>query len=188
MLTPLNSLKKGLHTLRNQVQDWKSRIESNLNAGKAISEINEEWLDGNGNLISKEQVVQDLEEASNDERGLERLDMESRGIVQKLQVLGGGHQAPVGKKLNIPYFFIMIFRCPLSHKQQRSRNGEAFDKRPVKIAKTKEGTYVLNFGWHRPVFYTLYFYRVHVCHPLFNDYPQIIHMQCMEHAPFRFEV
>ena len=62
MLTPLNSLKKGLHTLRNQVQDWKSRIESNLKAGKAILEIDEEWLDGNGNLISKEQVVQDLDD------------------------------------------------------------------------------------------------------------------------------
>ena len=98
MLTPLNSLKKGLHTLRNQVQDQKSRIESNLKAGKAILEIDEEWLEGDGNLISEEQVVQDLEEASDYERGLERLDTESIGIVQKLQVLGGGHQAPAGKK------------------------------------------------------------------------------------------
>ena len=61
--------------------------------------------------------MQDLEEASNYERGLERLDMESRGIVQRLQVLDGGHWAPAGRSANVPYCFIMIFRCPLSHQE-----------------------------------------------------------------------
>ena len=57
MKNPLDSLKKGLHTLRNQVQEWKSRIEADLKAGKAISESDEEWLDGEGKLIGEEQVV-----------------------------------------------------------------------------------------------------------------------------------
>ena len=44
-------------------------------------------------------MVQDLEEASDYERGLGRLDAEGRGIVQKLQVLGHGQNAAVlGKK------------------------------------------------------------------------------------------
>ena len=122
-MTPIDSLKKGLHTLRIQVQDRKSRIESDLKAGKAISEIDEEWLDGDGNLIGEEQVVRDLEEASDYERGLERLDVESQSIVQRLQVLGGGHRAPTGKKrkrIIFPHY--VISGCLLSHKQQRSGN------------------------------------------------------------------
>ncbi|KAF8268944.1 hypothetical protein EI94DRAFT_1726481 [Lactarius quietus] len=91
--------------------------------GKAISEIDEEWLDGDGNLIGEERVVQDLEEASDYERGLERLDMESRGIVQKLQGLGGGYWAPIGKKRKCINFFYCFETCPLSHKQQRSGKG-----------------------------------------------------------------
>ena len=61
-------------------------------------ESDEDWLDGEGNLVNEERVVQDLEEASDYERGLGRLDAEGRGIVQKLQVLGHGQSAAVGKK------------------------------------------------------------------------------------------
>ena len=98
MIDTLDSLKKGLHTLRNQVQERKSRIKSDQKAGKAISESDEDWLDGEGNLVDEERVVQDLEEASDYKRGLGRLDAEGRGIVQKLQVLGGGQSAAIGKK------------------------------------------------------------------------------------------
>ena len=94
MLTPLNSLKKGLHTLRNQVQERKSRIKSDQKASKVLSESDKDWLDGEGNLVNEEQVVQDLEEASDYEKGLGRLDAEGRGIVQRLQVLVGGQRWP----------------------------------------------------------------------------------------------
>ena len=109
-----NPLEKGLHTLRNQVQERKqerkSRIQSNLKANKTISE--EEWSDADGNLVAEERVVQDLEEASDYERILERLDEESRGIVQKLQILGGGHSAAVisRKRKRIKFH---TFRGPL---------------------------------------------------------------------------
>ena len=98
MIDPLDLLKKGLHTLRNQVQERKTRIKSDQKAGKVLSESDEDWLDGEGNLVNEEQVVQDLEEASDYEKGLGRLDAEGRGIVQRLQVLGGGHRTAVGKK------------------------------------------------------------------------------------------
>ena len=98
MIDPLDLLKKGLHTLRNQVQERKTRIKSDQKASKVLSESDEDWLDGEGNLVNEEQVVQDLEEASDYEKGLGRLDAEGRGIVQRLQVLGGGHRTAVGKK------------------------------------------------------------------------------------------
>ena len=47
---------------------------------------------------------------------------------------------------------------------------------------------VLNFGWPGPVSYALYFYWVHACHPLFNDYPQIIYSRCMEDTFLWFEI
>ena len=50
----------------------------------------------------------------------------------------------------------------------------------VKVAKSQEGAYVLNFGWRRPVLDTGNFDRVHVCHPPSKDYPQVIHFWCME--------
>jgi hypothetical protein len=59
--------------------------------------------------------------------------------------------------------------------------GESLNKRTVKIAKPKKRAYILNFGWCGPVFDAHNFYRFHVCHPLFNDYPQVINaggMKC----------
>jgi hypothetical protein len=123
----LDSLKKGLHTLRNQVQERKSRIKlkSDQKAHKVISESDEDWLDGEGNLVDKERVVQDLEEASNYERGLGRLDAEGRGIVQKLQVLGGGHSAAIGKKHKHTKTSHFFEACSLSHKYNRFESGKA---------------------------------------------------------------
>jgi hypothetical protein len=60
-----------------------------------LSESDEEWLDGEGNLIDEERVLELLENASNYERGLERLNSKDRGVVQKLQNVGNG---VVGKK------------------------------------------------------------------------------------------
>ena len=91
-LRMIDSLKKGSHTLRNQVQEQKLRIKSDQKASKVFSESDEDWLDGEGNLVNEERVVQDLEEASDYERGLGRLDAEGRCIVQRLQVLGGGQR------------------------------------------------------------------------------------------------
>ena len=64
---------------------------------------------------------------------------------------------------------------------------ESSDKGSVEVAETQKRADVLNFGWPRPVSYPLYFYWVHACHPLFNDYPQIIHLWRMEDTLFWFE-
>ena len=64
---------------------------------------------------------------------------------------------------------------------------ESSNERSVEIAEPQKRTDVLNFGWPWPISYTLYFYGVHACHPLFNDYPQIIHLWHMEDALLWFE-
>ena len=57
-------LEKGLAKLRQQVQGQKAKLEAKLKAGKPISDIDEEWLDGAGNLADEEQVFDILIHAS----------------------------------------------------------------------------------------------------------------------------
>ena len=64
MTDPLNSLQKGLQILQNDVRARKSRIEADLRAKKTITESDEEWIDGAGNLVDEERVVEELEKAS----------------------------------------------------------------------------------------------------------------------------
>src|ERR1700677_3963278 len=66
--------------------------------------------------------------------------------------------------------------------------GETPNERPVKIAKAQKGSDILYFSGHWPVFDACNFCRVHVCYPLFKDYPQVIDRRGMEGALLRFEV
>src|SRR6266571_5349301 len=67
---------------------------------------------------------------------------------------------------------------------------EAFDKRVVKIEEPYNFLYFCDIFWYWPGVnsYSCNFYWVHVCHPLFKDYPQVIHGWCMECALLWFEV
>ena len=65
---------------------------------------------------------------------------------------------------------------------------ETSDKGTIKIAKAQKGADILDLYWHRPVLNTCNFDGVHVSHPLFKDYPQVIYMQGMEDTFFRFEI
>ena len=65
---------------------------------------------------------------------------------------------------------------------------EAFDKSTIKVAKTQKGANVLDSVWCRPVPDRRNFDRVHACHPLFKDYPQVIDTQGVEDALFQLEV
>jgi hypothetical protein len=56
------------------------------------------------------------------------------------------------------------------------------DKRPVKIAKPEKRAYVLYSSGYRPILDSCDFYGVHACHPLFNDYPQVINAGGVECA------
>ena len=56
----INVLKKGLKTLKKRVASRKIQLEADLKVGNIVSTEDEEWLDGAGNLIDEERVVEVL--------------------------------------------------------------------------------------------------------------------------------
>ena len=89
IMKPIKVLKKGLARLHDQIQERKGKLDIELKASRPISEVDQDWLDGDGNLVDEEKVVETLDSASDYERGLNRLDSQEKTIVQKLQKLAG---------------------------------------------------------------------------------------------------
>ena len=69
MTKPIDMLKKGLKALRKQNEARKLKIQADLDAQKSITESDEEWLDGEGNLVDEELVIDLLENASDYDEG-----------------------------------------------------------------------------------------------------------------------
>lgn len=97
-MKPIEVLKKGLAKLHNQIRERKAKLEIELKASRPISEIDQDWLDGDGNLVNEERVVETLDNASDYEQGFNRLGLEEKSIVQKLQKLAGGQNGDVTSK------------------------------------------------------------------------------------------
>ena len=97
-MKPLDHLKKSLTILCNQVQERKVKLTAELKAGRSISEADEEWLDGEGNLVDEEHVVGALGNASDYEQYIKQLSTEDKVIVQRLQDLAQGHGGIVPPK------------------------------------------------------------------------------------------
>ena len=100
MTKPIDVLKKGLKALRKQNEARKSKIQADLDAQKSITESDEEWLDGEGNLVDEECVIDLLENASDYDKGFAGLCETDKIVVQRLKILAGAIQvaAPLGKK------------------------------------------------------------------------------------------
>ena len=102
----LDVLQKGLKVLTNRVKTKKEALEAQLAERKAISPEDEQWLDNEANLVDEQQVLEDLEAASDYERGFERLGDKQKGLVRKLQEAGGNVSKVAGKRqkrtLSIP--------------------------------------------------------------------------------------
>src|SRR6266702_2073013 len=65
---------------------------------------------------------------------------------------------------------------------------KSLDEGTVEIKKTYGPPYFRDIFGRGPSVDSCHFYRVHACHPLFKDYPQVIHGWRMEEAFFQFEV
>jgi len=61
VIKPLNILKKGLKTLKNQVKAKKEKLEVQLAEKKSISLQDEKWLDHDANLVDEQLVLEALE-------------------------------------------------------------------------------------------------------------------------------
>lgn len=95
---PLEVLKRGLKALQTQFKTKKLDLEARLAEKRSISSQEERWLDGEANLVDELQVVEALENASDYERGLERLDHTQKGVVSRLRQAAGDVMRVVGKK------------------------------------------------------------------------------------------
>jgi len=71
---PLDILKKELVNLQSPARETKSRLLTRLANHKIITEKEEHWLDHDTTLVEEEQVIEELEKASDYEQGLGRLD------------------------------------------------------------------------------------------------------------------
>ncbi|KAL4065698.1 hypothetical protein V8B97DRAFT_2069617 [Scleroderma yunnanense] len=97
-MVPLNTIKKGLSILREQIHEWQTRLKADLQAKKKLSEQDEQWLDGEGNLVDEEHIVDLLERASDYERSLTQLNLNDNCVIQKLQDLANAHSKEPRKK------------------------------------------------------------------------------------------
>ena len=96
--SPLEVLRKGLNILQQQVKEKKETLKAKLQKNEKISQVDEEWLDGEGNLIDEEHVVEMLEKASDYEMGMQDLNDGEKNIVQKLRELAGDVKKIIGTK------------------------------------------------------------------------------------------
>ena len=103
--TPLSVLRKGLDMLKQQVQMRKTDPEAKLRQKEKLTEVDEEWLDNDGNVIDEQRVLETLEAASDYERGFEGLDKADKGVVRRLHELAGDLGKVVGNKRKHMYDF-----------------------------------------------------------------------------------
>jgi hypothetical protein len=91
----LEKVKQGLEALRKQTEARKSIILAHLNSKEPaertkVTAEDEKWLDGEANLVDEEMLVQEIDEASDCECGVGRLDEKKKTMWEKLVKLGGG--------------------------------------------------------------------------------------------------
>ena len=81
-------LKSGLTKLKNLTKTRKDDLVACLHWKEKIS-TEEEWL-GAANPVDEEAIIDLLENASNYEHSLTRLNLQQKSLVDKLKELGGG--------------------------------------------------------------------------------------------------
>jgi hypothetical protein len=86
---PLDILKKGLTKFSETIKDRTDELKSKLSRRETISEADEQWLDHEANTVDEQRILDDLEAASDYERGLSQLDEAGKGIVKKLREWAG---------------------------------------------------------------------------------------------------
>jgi hypothetical protein len=85
---PLETLKKGLSVFLKKVKDRKNALEMKLSQRETISSADEHWLDHEANTVDEECRIDNLEAASDYERGFARLDDTRKAIVKIEAILG----------------------------------------------------------------------------------------------------
>ena len=87
---PLQVLKGGLSKLKETVKKRKESLLSRLREQQKISSEDEDWLDQEANFVDEEALVDMLENASDYERAVSKLDPKQKPLLERLIELGGG--------------------------------------------------------------------------------------------------
>jgi hypothetical protein len=96
----LARLKSGLSALKKTVQKWRDALTERLKKEEKLSEAEEAWLDNDANHVEEDALMDKLENASDFERGLSRLDSREAGLVEKLKELAGDFGQQVVDKVS----------------------------------------------------------------------------------------
>ena len=86
---PLEILKKGLAKFSKKIKERKDALEAKLSQKETILADDEHWLDHEANTVDEQRVIDNLEAASDYERGFSRLDDAGKAVVRKLREWAG---------------------------------------------------------------------------------------------------
>ena len=95
---PLEILKQGFWNLSQKIKKRKDELDAKLKRSETISSADEQWLDNEANIIDEQCVLEQLESASDYERGVTHLDDKGKAIVKKLKEWAGELPKITGKK------------------------------------------------------------------------------------------
>jgi hypothetical protein len=116
----LEALKKGLKILQTQVKSRKDALQARLEERKSISSEDERWLDHDANLVDEQQVLDTLEEVSDYERGVGKLNDAQKGALGRLREVVGDIVKSVGKKRKNMCIYGASIQCLSLMKECRS--------------------------------------------------------------------
>ncbi|KAF8137048.1 hypothetical protein EV363DRAFT_1156257 [Boletus edulis] len=107
-MKPLDILKQGLTKHQDKIQERKVKLTADLIAGCSVLEADQEWLNGDGNLVDEDQVVEMLENASDYKQCIEQLSrMNQNGKHNMMQ----GHNNLIWPKDFAKPSILMFLRC-----------------------------------------------------------------------------
>lgn len=93
--SPLEVLKQGYGKLKKQVEHRKKALEDRLANAQRIPDDDSKWLDNEANLVDEQRVLEDLEAASDYERGVLHLDTKRKVAWARMKDLAEGVKASV---------------------------------------------------------------------------------------------
>ncbi|KAJ7794662.1 hypothetical protein B0H14DRAFT_2922691, partial [Mycena olivaceomarginata] len=87
----LDAIKRGLTSFQGTQKSRKDALLARLARKEKISDEEEHWLDNDANNVDECALIQELETASDFERGMARLDSAKQKLLAKLKRLTATH-------------------------------------------------------------------------------------------------
>jgi hypothetical protein len=86
---PLDILKNALSKLKKSTEKRRKALLDLLSKKEKLSDTDEDWLDTGGNLVDEQRVIEELDTASDFERGVQRLSDNGRAALGRLRQAAG---------------------------------------------------------------------------------------------------